>query len=394
VSASTLIAGKDLKRRLRDRSAFIIGVFAPLALAFIFNAVFGNALDTTTLDLYYGLVDQDDSEVSMSFVEVLRTIEAEGVLTVTEVEDVAGADALIDDGEIGAYFLLEPGLGAAVQERSSYTIRIVGDVDAPTTTQIATSIADQFVQGLVAVQASVGSAATLSTTGPTPELVAGWAQEAAARGRGFEFVDASVESRQLDSATYFSAGMAVFFLFFTVQFGVLGILEEEREGTLQRLLAAPIGRGSVILGKALLSFALGLISMTVLIVATHFLIGAEWGAPLGVALLVVAGVLSAVAIMGLVASVARTPEGAGNLGSIIAVILGMLGGTFFPLGRGDDLVAKLSYLTPHAWFLQGLGDLANGADWTAALPAVLAMTVFALVFGVLAWVLLRRRMRG
>ena len=104
--------------------------------------------------------------------------------------------------------------------------------------------------------------------------------------------------------------------------------------------------------------------------------------------------IALLAIMGLVASVARTPEGAGNLGSIIAVILGMLGGTFFPLGRGDDLVAKLSYLTPHAWFLQGLGDLANGAHWTAALPAVLAMTVFALVFGILAWVLLRRRMRG
>jgi ABC-2 type transport system permease protein len=394
VSASTLIAGKDLKRRLRDRSAFIIGVFAPLALAFIFNVVFGSALDTSTLDLRYGLVDEDDSEVSRSFVDVLRAIEGEGVMTLTVVEDVPQADALIEDGEIGAYFLLEPGMGTAVQERSPYTIRVVGDVDSPTTTQIATSIAEQYVQGLIAVQASVGAAAEMSVSPPTPETMTGWAQEAASRGRGFEFVDASVESHQLDSATYFSAGMAVFFLFFTVQFGVLGILEEEREGTLTRLLAAPIGRGSVIVGKALLSFALGVISMTVLIVATHFLIGAEWGAPLGVALLVTAGVLSAVAIMGLVAAAARTPEGAGNLGAIIAVVLGMLGGTFFPIGRGDDLIARLSYLTPHAWFLQGLGDLSNGAEWTAALPAAAAMTLFAVVFGAAAWVLLKRRLRA
>jgi hypothetical protein len=42
--------------------------------------------------------------------------------------------------------------------------------------------------------------------------------------------------------------------------------------------------------------------------------------------------------------------------------------------------------------MRGLGDLAGGAEWTAALPAAAAITVFALVFGVAAWVLLRRRL--
>jgi ABC-2 type transport system permease protein len=132
--------------------------------------------------------------------------------------------------------------------------------------------------------------------------------------------------------------------------------------------------------------------MGVLVAGTQLLVGASWGAPLGVALLVVAGVLSAVGIMGLVASVAKTPEGAGNLGAIIAVILGMLGGVFFQLGSGDDLLSKLSLLTPHAWFMRGLADLADGASWTAALPAVGAIMVFALVTGSIAWVLLRRRL--
>ncbi len=101
--------------------------------------------------------------------------------------------------------------------------------------------------------------------------------------------------------------------------------------------------------------------------------GAIWGPPLGVTLLVLAGVFSAVAIMGLVGSVAKTPEGAGNLASIVAVILGMLGGTFFPVGQGDDLLSKLTYLTPHAWFLRGLANISGGAEWTAALPAVAAL---------------------
>jgi ABC-2 type transport system permease protein len=82
---------------------------------------------------------------------------------------------------------------------------------------------------------------------------------------------------------------------------------------------------------------------------------------------------------------------AGNLGAIIAVVLGMLGGTFFPIGQGDDFLAKLTYLTPHAWFMRGLADISGGVEWTAALPAVGALLIFALVLGSIAWGLLRRR---
>ncbi|HSO49169.1 MAG TPA: ABC transporter permease, partial [Acidimicrobiia bacterium] len=227
-----------------------------------------------------------------------------------------------------------------------------------------------------------------------PPEVAGWGGEAAARGPAYVLADVTTETRQLDATTYFSAGMAVFFLFFTVQFGVIGLLEEQRDGTMARLMAAPIRRTSVITAKALLSSWLGVISVGVLIVATHYLLGAIWGPPLGVILLVVAAVLSAVAIMGLVGSVAETPEGAGNLGAIIAVVLGMLGGTFFPIGQGDDLLSKLTYLTPHAWFMQGLAEISGGAEWTAALPAVGALLIFALVLGTIGWALMRRKIHA
>ncbi len=89
---------------------------------------------------------------------------------------------------------------------------------------------------------------------------------------------------------------------------------------------------------------------------------------------------------------AKTPEAAGNIGSIIAVILGMLGGVFFQIGSGDDLLSNLTFITPHAWFMRGLGDLAGGAPWTEALPSVGAMLVFASVTGAAGWVLVNRRL--
>lgn len=387
---ATRIATKDLKLRIRDRSAFILGIFAPLVLAVIFNFVFGGALNAESLDLRFGLVDLDDSEVSEGFSDILIGAEDEELLVLTEFEDAADAEAAVEAGDIDAYYQIEPGMHAAVEAGEEFAIRIVGDVDAPTSTQIAASIAEQFGDGVAGVQLSVATSVAL-LDGPPPPEVAEWGGEAAAREPAYVLADVSTETRQLDATTYFSAGMAVFFLFFTVQFGVIGLLEERRDGTMARLMAAPIRRTSVITAKALLSSWLGVISVGVLILATHYLLGAIWGPPLGVILLVVATVLSAVAIMGLVGSVAQTPEGAGNLGAIIAVVLGMLGGTFFPIGQGDDLLSKLTYLTPHAWFMQGLAEISGGAEWTAALPAVGALLIFALVLGTIAWALMRRK---
>jgi ABC-2 type transport system permease protein len=391
MGAATRIAGKDFKLRLRDRSVFILAIITPLALAYIFHLAFGNVFSAGNLDLEVGLVDLDDSQVSQSLGEVLTALDADGTLVLSEFDDVAEAEAAVEDGDVGAVIELDAGLGDAVIAGEPFTVRVVGDVDSPTTTDVASSIASEFGSALERAQLSVATAVGLGEA-PSPESVAGLGQEAAQRPPAFSFIDVSAETRQLDPNTFYAAGMAVFFLFFTVQFGVVGILEEKQAGTMSRLLAAPINHASVVAGKALLSFALGVISMAVLMVATHFLMDAEWGPPLGVALLVVTGVLAATAIMGVIAGAATSADGAGNLGAIIAVTLGMLGGTFFPVGQGNDVLSALSYLTPHAWFMRGLADLSGGAEWTAALPAAGALLLFALVFGAVAWFMLQRKL--
>jgi ABC-2 type transport system permease protein len=395
VGAATRIAVKDLKLRLRDRSAIIIGIIAPLVLAFVFNAIFGGAGDPAAgLDLRFGMVDLDGSQVSRAFSDVLESVEAEGILTLDPYPDQAAAEAAIDDGDIDAFYLIDEGFGQAVITNSSPTIQVIGNIDAPTSTNIASSIAEQYSSGIEATQLALATTAGLSGSQVTPELIASLQGDPSSAAFSYALVDESAQTRQLDATTYYAAGMAVFFLFFTVQYGVLGLLEEERDGTLVRLMAAPMQRATIVAGKAILSFTLGVISMGVLIGATSldFLMGADWGAPLGGAALVIAGILAAVGVMGLVASFARTAEGANSLGSIVAVILGMLGGAFFPLGSGDDFLSKLSYITPHAWFLRGLGELAGGAPWTNALPSAGAMLLIAVVTGAISWVFLNRRL--
>jgi len=393
VGPALRIAVKDLKLRVRDRSVFIIGIVAPFALAFIFNLVFGGATSGTGLGLEYGMVDLDQSEISRSLTSALQGAEAEEILTLADYGTRDGAATAIEGGDIDAYILIPSGFARAVIANQGATIEVVGHVDSPTSTQVAAAFAEQFSSGVAAGQLAVGTTALVAGVPIASEFVQSLTQDPARAASSFVVSDQSAATRQLDSSTYFAAGMAVFFLFFTVQFGVSGLLEEERDGTLARLMAAPIPRVAIIAGKAILSFVLGVLSMGVLVVGTTLLPGlkADWGAPLGVSVLVVAGVLSAVGIMGLVASVAKTPEGAGNLGSIIAVILAMLGGTFFPIGASGGFLSILTFVTPHAWFLRGLADLSDGAAWTAALPAGGAIMVFAVVTGLVAWLRLRLR---
>jgi ABC-2 type transport system permease protein len=391
MGAAARIALKDLKLRVRDRSAFILGIIAPLTLAFIFNLVFGGSVEEGELGLEYGMVDLDGSEISSAFTGVLEAAEDDGVLGIDTFGDRDQATDAVDGGDIDAFFVIPSGFGEAVFANRSSTVEVVGNVDSPTSTLIAAAFAEQFSSGLAASQAAVATTANLSGQQITDEFIASLSQDPASAGNTFALVDRSAETRQLDASTFFAAGMAVFFLFFTVQFGVAGILEEEREGTLPRLMTAPIPRASVVVGKAILAFVLGVVSMAVLVITTSLLMGADWGHPLGVTILVVAGVLSAVGIMGLVAAFARSPEGAGNLGAIIAVILGMLGGTFFPVGASGGVLGALTYLTPHAWFLRGLADLSGDASWEAALPAAGAILLFAVVTSSIAWLLMRRR---
>jgi ABC-2 type transport system permease protein len=151
------------------------------------------------------------------------------------------------------------------------------------------------------------------------------------------------------------------------------------------MLVAPIRRGAVLAGKLLTSLALGVISMGVLALTTHFLLDAHWGDPLGVAILIGAGVVAATAVMALVVTFARTPDQAGAWQSMVALVLGMLGGTFFPVSQAGGLLAKLSLATPQAWFLRGIENLAGGAGPEVVLGPAAAMLAFAAVTGSLAF---------
>jgi len=386
--AAVLICGKDLKARLRDRSALLIGIVVPLGLAFIFNSIF-SGISGNSAAINLGVVSADRGAIAQQFVgQVLGAVGRSGLIAIHPEATEASARALVAQGTLNAAIVIPAGFSARVQANRPASMRVIGNVDSPISSEIARSIAESYTADLNRVRLSVATVVSSGGSTGTPSQIRALAGRAAAAAAPVAVRDVSAASKELDQKSFFAAGMAVFFLFFTVQFGVTSLLEERNDGTLARLIAAPITRASILGGKLATSFLLGALSMTVLAVATTLLFGASWGNPAGVAVLIVAAILAAMGIMALVATLARNAEQAGNWQSVVAVVLGLLGGTFFPVSRAPGILSSLTFVAPQAWFLRGLGDLRGGGISVVWVPA-LAMCGFAIVTGGIAMTRLR-----
>lgn len=376
IRALRTITAKDLRLRLRDKSVFLLGILTPLALVFVFDLVFGG-LGEGEIEVRVGVVDADESVASENLYTRVLDLDGAGGFEVTALSPDASVDSAAE--ELDAVLVIPAGFGDSLSGNTAPRLELVENSDRPIQAGIAGSVVDGFAAEM---ERSRLLTAAGSQLGVQPDT--------AAPVEDVRFASERPGGEGLDQRARMIAGMAIMFVFFTVMFGVVTLLNEKEDGTLARLLAAPVPRGAVLGAKALVSYILGVLATLILMVVAVAM-GAEWGPWLGVVALVLAAVLTAVALMAVVAGLARTAEGAGATQSILAVGLAMLGGSWFP-APSEGLLGTLAKATPHYWFLDGLEALARSTSWTAIGPSVAALVIFSLVVGAPAAVLLWRRL--
>ena len=143
--------------------------------------------------------------------------------------------ALAEDGEIDAASCSRWVHRSGWSQARGGAIRVIASPDSSIGSLVAVSLARSFGSNLDAVGLSVAVgrwAAAARRPG------AGGARRGGPPGRA-RSGPADAEDQAASQSTFFAIGMAVFFLFFAVEFGVRGLLEEREDGTLSRLLVAP-----------------------------------------------------------------------------------------------------------------------------------------------------------
>jgi len=376
-AAVVTIARKDLGQRWRDRSAVLTGVVAPLVLSVLFWLAFGRG--GTEFTATYAVADLDGGPVAAAFVAgVLGSPDLADIVTVQVVADREEAVRRARDGDVAAAFVVPAGFSAAAQSQSPLPIEVIRSARSPFGADVAESLARGFTARLDAVRRSV--AVVLSTPGAsaTPDEVAAAAAAAAPPITADQLGSGTSD---VNPASQFAPAMGVFFLYFVAGLGARSLLAERRQGTLSRLVVAPVPGNDLLAGKAVSTYLLGLLSMSVLVVASTVLLQTRWGPPLGVLAVVLAITFAVTAITALVLTVARTERQAVLLMSLVTFGMALLGGNFVSLAFAPRWLQLLSLGTPNGWALRAFDDMAAGEGASAAVVPVVAITAFGLVAG-------------
>ncbi|WP_029662887.1 ABC transporter permease [Cellulomonas sp. KRMCY2] len=370
-----IMTASDLRQHVRDRSVVIFALIVPLALMLVFNVTFVGSQDVELDEITVAWSAPADDELAAHVLDAALGLDA---IFVRSMPMVAGeVRAAVESGEAALGVVVPEGFTAAVTSGEAVVVEVVqgedGGIETAVVISVMQSVLDQLAAGTVAATAG-------AQLGLPAEQLAAIAQTAATAGPAITLTEGRASAEQLSGSASLVAGQAALFLLFTAGFGVLGLVAEREQGTLARLRSMPMRRGLVVAAKGLGSYILGVVATTVLLVVGSRLFDVSFGSPAAVAVLVLCVVASAVSLMFVIARVARTAEQASIVQSILALVLGMAGGSFFPI-TGSGLAGLLLDLNPIAAFLRGLGITYGGGGLGAIGTPVLIMLGFAVVCG-------------
>jgi ABC-2 type transport system permease protein len=186
---------------------------------------------------------------------------------------------------------------------------------------------------------------------------------------------------------YFYPGTILMVLLFTAMFSTISVIEDRREGFLQSVMVAPVGRGALVMGK-LLGGTLLATGQAILLLPLAYLAGLKPG---WVGCIAAVGIMAVLAwglcALGLAMAWRMTStQGFHAVMNLLLMPLWFLSGALFPRSNAAAPVGWLMVVNPLSWGLDGLRSALGGlADLkpfaigaTVALLAAGLLTVFCL----------------
>jgi ABC-2 type transport system permease protein len=379
------IARKDLRQRIRDRSAIVVGVIAPVLIAGLMSLAF-NGVNNFHFTL--GLVELDHGPVAAEVVNALDAPQLRQVMTVEKVATEALAASAIKSGKLAAALVIPFGFSSSVTGEHPEALTTLTSNNDTIAGDVATSVAGSFVAQVNADRLAFATAvAAGAPKSDTSQLIG----EVSRLRIPIQAIERPIGAHELKVISYYSPGMAIFFLLFTISYTARSFFVDRSQGMIERMRAAPVRPVEILLGKALSVFVYGVVSLATIALVTTAAFGADWGAPWPAAVLGLSLVLSVICLTALVIGIARTQRQAEGIGSIIVFGLALLGGDFFFISNAPSTIKHLALLTPNGWAIRGFTDLATiGGGFSTIVEPVVAILAFSAVVGAVALSLARR----
>ena len=358
---------KETLQIFRDPSTLLIAFVLPVLLIFLFG--YGVSLDTARTRIALSL--QDGGGPAQSLAGAFQQsrwfdVASTGDLKILKQDLVAG--------KVRAIVVIPSDFSRRVERQGSGDIQVITDGSSPNTASFAAA----YAQG---VQAS-------------------WAATRS-EDRGRSIAPAiSVDQRywfnpELASRFFLVPGaIAIVMTMIGTLLTALVIAREWERGTMEAIMATPIGMGEFMASKVIPYFMLGLGSMTICALLAVFVFGVPFrGSP--IALLAIASAFLVPALgQGLFISAATKNQFvASQIALLTAFLPGMLlSGFIFEIASMPRWVQIITYLIPARYLIPPLQTVfVVGDNWRLFLPDIAAMLGFGLIFFTLAVRATKRR---
>lgn len=375
------IAWKDTLIRFRDRNALILMLLAPLVLSGIIGSAFGGFIrgsESVPFDAIPVLViNEDEGAQGAQFLDILTSDGLADLLDVTQTADLAAAREQVQAGEARAAVFVPPSFSESIEGGADVAtavslIQFYADPAATLTPNIVRGVVTQIVNGFntAAISADVTVTqltAAVDTLGPAlanlgPALN-NELQSQIGTGQNTITLNSVAVTDEEDSSNFspfafFAPSMGILFLMFSMVDGTRSILDEQRGGTLDRLVSTPTSHIEILLGKIGGVFLTGALQFVVFVIASSLIFSLSWGSsPVGLVLMVLAVVLAFTSLGALIAAFARDANQANIIGSVVTLAFAALGGNFMPAQNFPPFLEQLSKISINRWALDGFSDL-------------------------------------
>ncbi len=359
----TALIRKESVQILRDPSTLLIAFVLPMILLFIFG--FGVSLDANSIRV--GMVVQDDSPQATSLAQAFR---ASPFLELEESPVVASLHSDLVADKIRAIIVIPQDFGASIDRGAPTPIQVATDGSQPNTANFAAA----YAQG---VYSNWGEQRGLTQPGANVEVNARYWWNPELKSRYF-LIPGSITIVMTMIGTLLTA---------------LVVAREWERGTLEAMMATPIGMGEFIASKLIPYFFLGLGSMALCTVlgVTVF------GVPLRGSILALFAISSAFLVpalgLGLFISAATKNQ---FMASQMALFSGflpsfLLSGFIFEIASMPKMIQAVTYLVPARYLIPSLQTVFVAGDaWGLFARNIAVMLAFGAFFFFLAYRTTRR----
>jgi ABC-2 type transport system permease protein len=346
-----VIATVNVRRLLRDRTGLFFVFVLPVVLIIVLGTMYGGRVAPRM-----GIVAVGSGALGTELVNAIRD---GGVkLELKEPATAAELTTGVEDGTLEIGVIVPPGYDATLRGGGVAEVTILGQP------QSAVSALREAVDAAIAEQSAAVRAARLAVSRagiPFDEALA------TARSVRVGMAGVTVTVERIGEGI-FPAGTGAFapgaqsqlvlFMFLTSMTAATQLILTRQLGVSRRMVASPVGVGTILVGETLGRFGVAMVQGLFIVVLSAIVFGVGWGDPLAAGLIVVLFALVGTGAAMVVGVFSNNPDQAGALGVMAGMLLGALGGAMVPLEIFPEPAHTIAYLTPQAWAIQGLREVA------------------------------------